>query len=289
MPRRPRIHVPGGFYHVTLRGNHRQPVFQAHSDRALLNMIVARAIQKFDARLHAYCWMSNHLHFLIQVSVEPLARPMRQIAAEFARAMQVKLATTGHFFERRYHATLIEATDYLFTALRYIHRNPVDAGMVATAGDYPWSSHHAYVGHRTEPWLTTDFILGKFAPVREEAILAYAAFLDAETGEQAAAFPEGAFIFGSDEFTARVQGMSRKSRSYQQLQELITEACGRFEVTQEKLVSPVRNCFLTKVRAWIAHQASERGIANRSEVARALGRTEGALRRAILAYPGEVD
>ena len=125
MPRRLRIHVPGGFYHVTLRGNHQQPIFERDEDRWLLNLIVARALDRHDARLHAYCWMGNHLHLLLQVGVSHLGMPMRQIAAEFARAIQLRMATTGHFFERRYHATLIEATD-----------------------GYPWSSHHAYLGER---------------------------------------------------------------------------------------------------------------------------------------------
>lgn len=289
MPRRPRIHVPGGFYHVTLRGNHRQPIFHSDADPLLLNKIVARALEKFDARLHAYCWMSNHLHFLIQVGIEPLARPMRQIAAEFARAMQIKLTTTGHFFERRYHATLIEATDYLFTVLRYIHRNPVEAGIASVAGGYRWSSHHAYAGRPHESWLTTTFILEKFSPVRIDAIQAYVEFVSAEPDELASPFPEGAFIFGSDDFIERIRGASRESRSAQQLQDLISEACRRFEIAQEILISPVRNRFLTMVRAWIANQANERGIANRSDVARALGRSEGSLRRAILAYPSELD
>jgi REP element-mobilizing transposase RayT len=288
MPRRRRIHVPGGFYHITLRGNHAQPIFHHSADHALLNKIVARALEKYGARLHAYCWMSNHLHFLMQVGDAPLAGPMRQIASEFARAMQLKLTTNGHFFERRYHATLIESTDYLFTVLRYIHRNPVAAGISVTPCGYRWSSHHAYAGRRQEPWLTSAFILEKFAPDRATAIQAYSDFMAAEPDELASPFPEGAFVFGSDAFIESIRGVSREARSRQQLGELISEACRRFEVEPERLTSPVRDRYLTKVRAWIAHQAGERGVANRSEVARALGRSEGALRRAILMYPDDL-
>lgn len=289
MPRRPRIHVPGGFYHVTLRGNHQQPLFECDHDRDLLNKIVARAIDKYDARLHAYCWMSNHLHFLLQTGVEPLARPMRQIAAEFARAMQARLVTTGHFFERRYHATLIEATDYLFTVLRYIHHNPVSANVCQRPDQYRWSSHHAYVGLRTEPWLTTRFILDKFGSGHADALRAYGDFMAPGPDEAREPFPEGAFIFGSDDFIERIRGLDRQKRGHQQLRDLIDEACVRFVVDRDRLGSPVRDHFLTKVRAWIAHQAAVRGVANRSDVARALGRTEGALRSAILRYPNELD
>ncbi len=289
MPRRPRIHVPGGFYHVTLRGNHQQPIFHGDSDRALLNKIVARAIGKYDARLHAYCWMGNHLHFLMQVAVEPLAMPMRQIAAEFARAMQSRIATTGHFFERRYHATLVEATDYLFRVVRYIHDNPVAANLCKRPEQYPWSSHHAYLGLRRENWLTTEFILGKFGQKRTAAIRAYEAFMSPDHDQMAEPFPEGAFIFGSDEFIARIRGVDRETRSKQELLGLVDEACRRFQVTPERLASTMRDGYLTKVRAWIAHQARVRSIASRSAVARALGRSEGTLRSAILRYSGELD
>ena len=85
MPRPLRIHVPGGFYHVTLRGNHRQDIFHHARERSLLNIIVARALEKHQAGLHAFCWMTNHLHFLIRIGEAPLGRLMQQIASEYAR------------------------------------------------------------------------------------------------------------------------------------------------------------------------------------------------------------
>src|SRR6476659_5606783 len=177
MPRSLRIHVPGGFYHVTLRGNHQQNIFFRDCDRGLLNTIVARALEKFATRLHAYCWMSNHLHLLLQVGAEPLGRSMRQIAAEFARAMQSKLQTTGHFFERRYHATLIDVDSYLLEVVRYIHRNPIEAGITADPAAYPWSSHHEYSGVRAQPWVSTDFVLRMFSADRQRAMAEYRAFI----------------------------------------------------------------------------------------------------------------
>lgn len=289
MPRRPRIHVPGGFYHVTLRGNHQQPIFRVDSDRRLLNLIVERALAKYGARLHAYCWMTNHLHFLLQVGEEPVSQPMRQIAGEFARVMQSKMESNGHFFQRRYHATLIEATGYLFTVLNYIHRNPLEAGMVRSIEEYPWSSHHGYLGRRSETWLTTSYILSMFGREHGEAVAAYAAFMRLDRDEMESPFPEGAYVFGSDEFVDRVRASREKPSSNQQLAALMTEACDRFGVDEVQLTSPVRDRYLTKVRAWIAHQARIRRIAGTSEVARKLGRSEGTLRSAILAYPEEVE
>jgi REP element-mobilizing transposase RayT len=292
MPRRLRLHVPGGFYHVTLRGNHQQEIFFIDGDRRLLNTIVARAMQKFGARIHAYCWMTNHLHLLTKVGDEPLAAPMRQIASEYARAVQLRLETTGHFFERRYHATLVDADSYLLQLLRYIHMNPVQAGIVSDPSCYPWSSHHNYVNARSEPWVVTDFALAMFARQRVRAIARYREFLQEEGGSSWS--PEvtdrdGVAVLGSDEFIASLDSSVPARRSRQTLADLILEACRRFDVDPARLESPVYDAYLVKVRAWIAHQARLRGIASLSAVARALGRHEATLRYALRTYPEEIE
>jgi len=293
MPRRLRLHLPGGFYHVTLRGNHQQNIFYAEADRALLNEIVARAIDKFGARMHAYCWMTNHLHFLLQVGNEPLARPMRQIACEFARAMQLKLETTGHFFERRYHAVLVDSDAYLLELLRYIHLNPVRAALVDDPVRFRWSSHHDYTGRIVTPWVTTAFALHMFSEDRARAIVAYQKFLQCpidDSWEPSTAInPENSAVLGSDEFLARVQIESWRPRATQSLPDLIVEACRRFEVDGERLRSSLRDGYLVKVRAWIAHQARDRHIATLAAVARTLKRDEATLRYAMRTYPSELD
>ena len=168
MPRRLRIHLPGGFYHVTLRGNHQQAIFFAECDRTVLNIIVARKIERLwrtssrvllDGRITSTWWC--------RLARSHLSSPMRQIASEYARAMQVKLETTGHFFERRYHAILVDADSYLMELLRYVHLNPVRARLVRDASQYQWSSHHVYIGVRSEPWVTTGFCLNMFGSDQE--------------------------------------------------------------------------------------------------------------------------
>ncbi|MBC8025282.1 MAG: transposase [Steroidobacteraceae bacterium] len=291
MPRRLRIHVTGGVYHVTLRGNHRDAIFFQFSDRSLLELIVERALQRFDARLHAYCWMTNHLHFVMQAGTEPIARPMHNIAAEFARAMQIKLETTGHFFERRYHATLVDTDSYMLELLRYVHLNPVEAGLAESVGAYHWSSHHNYIGARADPWVTTDFGLSMFSAERGKAVAAYQKFVDADQEkrwEPAQVIAPGVAILGGDDFVARHNRSAPRAVSKQSLSDLIDEAVRRFGVERVILSSPRRDAFVVQVRAWIGHQAAKRGIATLAAVARELGRTEGALRYALRAYPEEV-
>ena len=108
MPRLPRLHVPNGFYHAVLRGNHREALFDAAADRQVLNDIVADVINRFGARVHAFCWMSNHLHALLQIADRPLGEIMQRIAMRYARHRHKTLRTTGHLFERRYRATLVD-------------------------------------------------------------------------------------------------------------------------------------------------------------------------------------
>jgi REP element-mobilizing transposase RayT len=159
MPRPPRIHAPGAFYHVTLRGNHQQPVFFRESDRDLLDHIVAESLERLTARLHAYCWMTNHVHLLVQVSDAPLGLLMLRIASTYARKVQSRLETTGHLFERRYHASLVDADNYLLAVIRYIHLNPVAAALVKDPAEYPWSSHGTYMGLQDRRWVCTDFVM----------------------------------------------------------------------------------------------------------------------------------
>ena len=88
MPRPLRIHVPGAFYHVTLRGNHRQDIFFSAADRRLMDEITGEVLERFAARLHAYCWMTNHVHMLVQPGDEPLGRLILRIAGRYARTVQ---------------------------------------------------------------------------------------------------------------------------------------------------------------------------------------------------------
>lgn len=284
MPRRPRIHEPHGFFHVTLRGNHQRDLFVVDGDRSVLNGIVARVIDSHGVRIHAYCWMTNHLHLLVQAGADPLAAPMRQIASEFARAMQAKLLTTGHFFERRYHARLVDADSYLLELIRYIHLNPVRGGLAESPSRYRWSSHHAYLGTRSEGWVTTDFVLSMFSADRGRAVAAYCSFLACEQANEWSP-PEDDTLRPP----TRVALGSRENPRRGTLEGLIAEACGRFDVNPGSLSSPLRDAYLTKVRAWIAHQARVRHIASMAAVARQLGRDESTLRQAIRTYPNEVD
>lgn len=291
MPRPLRLHVPGAMYHVTLRGNHRQDIFFRARDRKLLSGLIADVTARFEARIHAYCYMTNHIHLLIQVGEAPLGRLMLRIAGQYARTVQARIHTTGHLFEKRYYAVLVDADEYLQQLLRYVHLNPVRARLAATADDYPWSSHHVYAGRREEPWVTTDFALSLFHPDRERAVHAYRLFIDAQIGREAVSplvecNASDRRVLGSDEFAARVLGPNWRPRSRKTLEEIIGEACAQFAVTPEDLRSSSRAMSHVRARAWIAAQATELRIASIAAVARRLQRDESSLRHGVRRHFG---
>ena len=292
MTRPLRLHLPGGFYHVTLRGNHREAIFRTESDRLLLNTIVEHALAKHGARIHAYCWMTNHLHALVQIGDDPLSNLMRRIAAGYARAFQRNRETTGHLFEKRYFAVLVDAESYLLQLLRYIHLNPVRAGLVPSVSSYRWTSHHMYCGSGGDDWVTTNFALKMFAADRAKAITAYRKFVSCDAHSLVSPFEqirgEQSQVLGSDDFMARLQDRLRLPLvPRMSLDALIVECCKRFNITEALLKSKMRHDRIVEARAWIARRARAEGIASLAELGRKLGCEPKTLRLAMARQGGE--
>jgi REP element-mobilizing transposase RayT len=289
MTRRLRVHVPGGFHHVTLRGNHQQPIFIQDCDRDLLNALVAEGVARYGLRIHAYCWMTNHLHLLVQVSDHPLGDAIRFVAGRYARKLQQSLDTTGHLFERRYHGKFVDADRYFLTLLRYIHRNPVSAGIARDPLDHPWSSHRNYLGLAGQPWVTTDFGLRMLGGGPQAARAAYVDLVGGERPEDLEleamlADGRGSGVLGDGDFRTRVLGWRRHAATSESLEELIVESCRKSGVDASVLAGPSRARGLAGLRAAVAHEAVSRGIASVSAIAKRLGRSEGALRQLLLRH-----
>jgi putative transposase len=274
MPRSPRIHATGAMYHVTLRGNHRQDIFFAAADCRLLTTITTEVIESCSAQVHAYCYMPNHIHALIQVDDTPLSNIMLLIASQYARRIQARLETTGHFFERRYHAVLVDTDAYLKTLLRYIRHNPVRAHLTSVPDDYPWSSHHTYLGTRPETWITTDFALRMFDSDRERAISAYRAFMTCSPTRSplAECNARDPRILGSDSFARRLLGDNWKPPFNATLQQTIDAGCARFGVTSAELRSASRLATVVQARQWITETAVAARIATVASLSRYFNR-----------------
>ena len=162
MARPLRIEYPGAFYHVTSRGNERKDIFKSNTDREMFLSYLASAQEKYEAVVHAYCLMSNHYHLMIETPQGNLSQIMKYINSSYTNFFNIKRKRTGHLLQGRYKAILVEADAYATELSRYIHLNPVRAGMVRSPEEYRWSSYSYYTERSSPSWLKTGFILGYF-------------------------------------------------------------------------------------------------------------------------------
>ncbi|HKQ83818.1 MAG TPA: transposase [Steroidobacteraceae bacterium] len=290
MPRAPRLHAPGAVYHVTARGNHRQDIFYKLADRQLLDEIMADAVQRTGARVHAYCWMTNHVHLLVQVAEQPLGNLMQRVAGRFARAIQKDLSTTGHLFENRYHALLVDVDHYFLELIRYIHLNPVRAHICEAPQQYRWSSHRAYLGKSVQPWVYTDFGLSLFSPDLARARVLFQSFVEqrlssADADLRLAPHPKERRVLGTDQFLEQLALHASTRRSSVSLESLAQAICNERRISLEALRSRSRERHLCDARALIASRAIAQQAASLSAVARFLNRSVSALSRAVSRMP----
>ena len=249
MPRKPRIHYPGAVYHVILRGNAGHPVFFVDRDRLRFYLFLQRAAEKYDCRIHAFCLMTNHIHLVVQTCDTPLSRIMQNVSLRYTTWVNYSQYRTGHVFQGRYKALLIDADSYLLELVRYIHLNPVRAAMTALPDDYPWSSHRAYIGREAIPWLTTEWVLAFLDNDARSAGQRYEQFVLDGVGEQRRKeFHSGVCegrILGDDTFADEALALADEphSRAYG-LPEVTGAVCRVYGITEEQLQAPgkVRMC-----------------------------------------------
>jgi putative transposase len=163
MARQLRINYPGAFYHVTSRGNEQKAVFKRKRDREKFLEYLETATLRYNAVVHVYCLMDNHYHILLETPSGNLPQIMRHINGAYTTYFNVKSSRSGHLFQGRYKAILVDADAYAKELSRYIHLNPVRAKMAEKPEEYKWSSYLDYIGERKiHEWLNRDFILGYF-------------------------------------------------------------------------------------------------------------------------------
>ena len=203
MPRKVRVEVEGGLYHLITRGNDRQDIFHSKDDHLKFLSLLARQKEKASFFLYAYCLMTNHVHLLIERQCETVENVMRRLLTGYSQYYNRKYQHVGHVFQGRHKAILCQTDPYLAGLVRYIHLNPVRAKMVDSAEDYPFSSQRAYLGLEPPGLVDVDPVLRRFGPRREIARERFAEFVraGASLGHQEKFYAEPASgILGTDEF-----------------------------------------------------------------------------------------
>lgn len=220
MPRQVRKQSNSKVYHIMLRGNEKKDIFLDDEDREKFISIIREKNKEKKWLIYAYCLMDNHVHLLINEGMETIASIMQKINTSYAYYFNKKYNRVGHLLQDRYRSENIEDDSYLLAAVRYIHNNPVKAGIVKDASQYKWSSFNSYLSRKSYDWagIHRDTVLGMLSDDEAKAVRLFAEFSrqasddvfdDYEDESQAEINEENAIAF-VDRFLCKA-GHSRES------------------------------------------------------------------------------
>lgn len=160
MPRQPRLDAPGLLQHVMARGIERRKLFRDDKDRNSFLDRLATILEETQTQCYAWALIPNHFHLLVRTGATPLSKVMRRLMTGYAVTFNRRHKRSGHLFQNRYKSVVCEEDPYLLELIRYIHLNPIRAGLVNNdlkqLDKYPWTGHSVILGRRKNP-LIPDF------------------------------------------------------------------------------------------------------------------------------------
>ena len=196
---RHRVVFRGAIYHVMARGNRKQTIFADGKDRRQFLKILAAGLQRYGVECYAYCLMGNHFHLIVRTPRANISRFMHHVDGLYARYVNWRHQVTGHLFQGRYVAILVDDTSYLRDAISYILRNPVTAGVCRVPELWPWSSYNATMGTVSPGCLTLTWLPSLFgAPSLQESRMLLTEYIksrDSENVDLARSVAEGTHEF----------------------------------------------------------------------------------------------
>ena len=278
MARKPRIHYTGAVYHVIVRGNARQQIFSETADYLRFLRFMGEGVGKYNHRIHAFCLMPNHIHMAVQVGHVSLSRIMQNLCFRYTQWVNRRQDRVGHLFQGRYKAVLVNVDSYLLELVRYIHLNPVRAGMVKSPEDYLWSGHLPYLGDKKLPWLTTDWILSRLSSSPSRARNEYREFVRPGTEDgHREEFHRGTQgerrILGGEQFIEEVfRKAKQEPKKTLTMGELIEKVCQNYGLKEAELSAAGKSHRLSLVRGVIAWLVLESGKLSLTELSERLKR-----------------
>jgi putative transposase len=180
MPRQSRIDAPGAFHHVMIHGIDRTAIFRTDEDRDSFLDRLGEILIGSSTPCYAWSLLSNHAHLLLRTGRIPIARVMRKLLTGYAVTFNRRYRRHGHLFQNRYKSILCEEDVYLQELVRYIHLNPLRAGLVhdlRELGSYAYSGHSVLVGKKKRLWQDRDYVLRYFGQTEKEARVAYISYV----------------------------------------------------------------------------------------------------------------
>ena len=186
MPRQARLDAPGTLHHVMIRGIEGTIIFREDLDREQFLPRMGLSVDKTGTRVLAWVLMDNHVHLLVLSGSKGLSKFMRCLLTGYAIWFNHRHQRHGHLFQNRFKSIVSEKDPYLLELLRYIHINPVRAGIVQGMEQldrFPWSGHSVLLGTIRREWQETDYVLEQFGQAARAAIRAYRQFMAEGMGQ----------------------------------------------------------------------------------------------------------
>jgi REP element-mobilizing transposase RayT len=185
MPRHRRNRSKSGYYHVMVRGNERKNIFLDEQDKSRFVEILHEKKQGGSFYLQAFCLMDNHVHLMISEGVDDIARVMKRITVSYVYYFNKKYKRIGHLFQDRFRSEVVEDDNYVLSLVRYIHQNPVKAGIVNQMKEFKWSSYLSYIDEKNyfRKVVDTETVLNIFSPNTALSIQLYKKFMIEESRE----------------------------------------------------------------------------------------------------------
>jgi putative transposase len=283
MARPLRVEFSGALYHVMARANERRMVFARDADRQLWLATLAEMVEGFGVVVHCYCIMGNHYHLVVATPSANLSAAMGWFQTTFTVRFNRRRRRSGHLFQGRFKAQVVEEENHAQELLRYVHLNPVrigtrkgepvDGGRRSELAEWKWSSHRAYAGMEKPPsWLSLQW-LTSFGARRREAQRRYCQFVD-EAFEHAVVSPfealRAGLVLGGEKLWEQVSGLLRRKPGDEELcwihREVDIEEARRW-VRDAMGREPDR-----RLKAWLMVRF---GQWRRVDVARKLGYSDG--------------
>jgi putative transposase len=232
MSRPLRLEYPGAWHHVMNRGWNKISVFEDNADHLQFIDLLKQAGEQFRLQVSAYCLMPNHYHLLVRTPEGNLARCMRHVGSLYTQYFNRKHDSDGPLFKGRYKSILVEEESYLLQLLRYIHQNPIRAGIVERMEKYPWSSHNGYLTDAEDwAWLHKEPVLDRLKSRKK-----YLAFVRNEDEEVERVFE-----------LKKLPSMLGGERFMEWVKEEFFGGAKRREVPQSAVLAPSRERILESV------------------------------------------
>ena len=230
MSRPLRIEFPDAWYHVMNRGRRAEKIFIDSTDYQVFVELLKETAETWNVKVAAYCLISNHYHILLKTPEANISRSMRHLNGMYTQRFNRRHRIDGPLFRGRYKSIVVGADPYLLQLVRYIHKNPVKAGLVEKPGQYAWSSHKGYLSVAGKwDWLYKDFILSLLSPKKQDWLKLYKAFMskeDAQSVDRIVAGKKWPAMIGTDEFIDWVKGKyysGRRDEDVPEARQLIPE------------------------------------------------------------------